>query len=377
MIKFTCEKAILQGAVTLAGRTVSSKSSIPAMEGILITADNVLTLSGYNMQTGIRATIPATIVSGGQIVLNARLFGDIVRRLPDDIVTFTADERRLVHLNCGDADYDILGIDAEDYPALPEVEDEYSISLTQSLLKTMIEQTAFAVATNETRPILTGVLFEVGVDRLTLVAVDGFRLAVRREALEEHSGGTFSFVAPGSALSEVKGICTESDKSVRIVLGKRHVLFSIEDEAFSRTELICRRLEGDFLDYNAAVPKTSSISVTLETRALIESIDRVSVVISEQFKSPVRCIFGHDKISLSAKTANGEAKDVCRMEGDGGELEIGFNSRYLTDALKNAPESAVRMDLSTGISPALILPVDGSDRFLYMVLPVRLRGGNG
>jgi DNA polymerase-3 subunit beta len=143
------------------------------------------------------------------------------------------------------------------------------------------------------------------------------------------------------------------------------------------TQLICRRLEGEFLDYKNAIPRKNPISVLADTKSLIESIDRVSVVISDKLKSPVRCVFDHDKVLLSAKTGNGEAKDVCRLSGDGGGLEIGFNNRYLMEALRYAPADTVKIELNTGVSPAIIVPVDGKENFLYMVLPVRLKAAEG
>ena len=372
MIKFSCEKVFLQNAIAVASRAVAQKSSIPALEGLLIHADQNLTVSGYNMQTGIRTKVFANVVQGGDIVLNARLFGDIIRRMPDDMVTFVADDKLMVHLSCADADFDILGLSAADYPDLPEVEDEYAVSLPQKVLRAMIDEVAFAVSTNESRPVHTGALFEIAEKELTMVAVDGFRLAVRREPLEKIEGGAFSFVAPGSALNEVKNICADTEDSASITLGKRHILFDIGD-----TQLICRRLEGEFLDYKNAIPRKNPISVVAENKALIESIDRVSVVISDKLKSPVRCVFDHDKVMLSAKTGNGEAKDICRLQGDGGGLEIGFNNRYLMEALRYAPADKVKIELNTGISPAIIVPTEGEENFLYMVLPVRLKSAEG
>ena len=274
----------------------------------------------------------------------------------------------VVHLHCGDADFNIMGLSAADYPELPEVEDEYSVSLQQKTLRSMIEETLFAVSTNESRPVHTGSLFEISEDGLTVVSVDGFRLAVRKEPLEKVNGGYFSFVAPGSALSEVEKICDDVEDLASITLGKRHILFEV-----GTTQLICRRLEGEFLDYKNAVPRKNPISVVADTKELIQSIDRVSVVISEKLKSPVRCLFENDRVLLSAKTANGEAKDVCRLAGDGGELEIGFNNRYLMEALRYAPADTVKIELNTGVSPAVIVPTEGEERFLYMVLPVRLK----
>ena len=368
MIKFSCEKVLLQNAINVTGRAVAQKSSIPALEGLLLRADGDLTVSGYNMQTGIRTRVSADVTGSGEIVLNARLFGDIIRRMPDDVVTFVADDRMTVHLSCGDANFDILGLSAADYPELPDVEDEYSVSLQQKTLRSMIEEVSFAVSTNESRPVHTGALFEIADTGLTMVAVDGFRLAIRREPLEKIEGGAFSFVAPGSALNEVKSICSDVEDLAAVTLGKRHILFSIGD-----TELICRRLEGEFLDYKNAIPRKNPITVIVNTKDLISSIDRVSVVISDKLKSPVRCLFDHDKVMLSAKTGNGEAKDICRLSGDGNGLEIGFNNRYLMEALRYAPADTVKIELNTGVSPAIIVPTEGEENFLYMVLPVRLK----
>lgn len=367
-MKFSCEKALLQSAVGVASRAVSQKSSIPALEGLLLRAAETVTVSGYNMQTGIRTILSADVTEPGALVLNARLFGDIIRRMPDDVITFSSDDKLVVHLKCGDADFNIMGLSAADYPELPEVEDEYSVFIQQKTLRSMIEETLFAVSTNESRPVHTGSLFEISEQGLTVVSVDGFRLAIRKEPLEKVNGGYFSFVAPGSALSEVEKICGDVEDLTSITLGKRHILFEV-----GQTQLICRRLEGDFLDYKSAVPRKNPIFVVADTKELIQSIDRVSVVISEKLKSPVRCLFDHDRVILSAKTANGEAKDICRLAGDGGELEIGFNNRYLMEALRYAPADTVKIELNTGVSPAVIVPTEGEENFLYMVLPVRLK----
>ena len=368
MLKFSCEKALLQAAISTAGRAVAAKSSIPALEGLLLEGSRELTLSGYNTQTGIRTSFEAQIREEGRIVLNARLFGDIIRKMPDDIIVFSADEKYMVHLSCGDASFDILGLSADDYPELPEVDDEYSVTLPQKTLKAMIGQTAFAVSTNESRPVHTGSLFEIDDTGLTMVSVDGFRLALRHEPLEKIDGGAFRFVAPGSALKEVENICGDTDEMITVTRGKRHLLFSAGE-----TQLICRRLEGEFLDYKNAIPRNNPICVEVANSALLQSLDRISVVISEKLKSPVRCVFEEDRVLLSARTGNGEAKDICLTKGDGKGLEIGFNNRYLMEALRYAPADSVRLELNTNISPCVITPVDGSDNFLYMVLPVRLK----
>lgn len=368
-MKFSCEKALLLNAASVTSRAVSQKSSIPALEGLLFQAgEKGLTVSGYNMQTGIRAKVSAGIEEPGDVVVNARFLLDIIRRMPDDMISISVTDKMQLTVRCADADLKVPCLSAADYPDLPEVEDEYAVSIQRKVLRAMIEEVAFAVSTNESRPVHTGALFEIGEGGLTMAAVDGFRLAVRKEPLEKLEGGAFSFVAPGPALSEVKNICGDVEDLAEITLGKRHILFSV-----GNFELICRRLEGEFLDYRNAIPKKNPIAVTADTKALIESIDRVSVVISDKLKSPVRCRFEEGRVLLSAKTGNGEARDVCRLEGDGEGLEIGFNNRYLMEALRYAPAETVRIELNTGVSPAIIVPTDGKDNFLYMVLPVRLK----
>ena len=369
-MKFSCEKALLQAAISPTSRAVSPKSSIPALEGILLEAGSDLRLTGYNLETGIRTIVPADIREEGTLVLGARLFGEIVRKLPDDIVTFQS-ENYMVNIKCGMSEFNILGTDPEEFPELPTVEYQNSLILPQSRLKAMISQTLFAVSDNESRPIHTGSLFEVDSEGLTIVSVDGYRLALRHESIDKKEGAeTFSFVVPGAALSEVEKICSDVDEPASVTQGARHVMFKVGD-----TMLVSRRLEGEFLAYRQAIPPNNTIHVEGDTRALLSSIDRVSLIISDKLKSPLRCVFDSNLLKISTKTAIGDAYDECPLSGDGGGLEIGFNNKYLMDALKAAPADKVRLELTTGVSPCVILPTEGEENFLYMVLPVRLKAG--
>lgn len=369
-MKFSCEKALLQAAISTTSRAVSPKSSIPALEGILLEAGSDLRLTGYNLETGIRTIVPADIREEGTLVLGARLFGEIVRKLPDDIVTFQS-ENYMVNIKCGMSEFNILGTDPEEFPELPTVEYQNSLTLPQSRLKAMISQTLFAVSDNESRPIHTGSLFEVDSEGLTIVSVDGYRLALRHESIDKKEGAeTFSFVVPGAALSEVEKICSDVDEPASVTQGARHVMFKVGD-----TMLVSRRLEGEFLAYRQAIPRNNTIHVEGDTRALLSSIDRVSLIISDKLKSPLRCVFDSNLLKISTKTAIGDAYDECPLSGDGGGLEIGFNNKYLMDALKAAPADKVRLELTTGVSPCVILPTEGEENFLYMVLPVRLKAG--
>jgi len=337
------------------------------MEGILIEAGNQLRLTGYNLETGIQATVPAEIIDRGSLVLSARLFGEIVRKIPDDVVVLSSDGY-MVNIKCGLSEFNILGTDPEEFPEIPTVDQQNSLSLPQSVLRSMISQTLFAVSDNESRPVHTGSLFDVEGSVLTVVSVDGYRLALRREEVAEKKGAdNFSFVVPGAALGEVEKICS-GEETISITQGARHIMFQTGDIV-----LVCRRLEGEFLPYKNAIPRNNSIAVDCDTRTLLSSIERVSLIISEKLKSPLRCVFGDGMVSITTKTAIGDAADQCPIAGDGQNLEIGFNNKYLMDALKAAPADRLRLEFTSGVAPCVILPAEGEEKFIYMVLPVRLK----
>jgi len=369
-MKFSCEKALLLSAINTASRAVSPKSSIPALEGILLEAGDNLRLTGYNLETGIRTNLDADITKAGSLVLSSKLFGDIIRKLPDDVVVFSA-ENYMVNIKCGMSEFNILGTDPSEFPELPEVEaNANSFEIAQGALGSMIRQTIFAVSTNESRPIHTGSLFEIEKSMLNMVSVDGYRLAVRREPVSQVKGDKFSFVVPAAALNEVEKICADTEDTAVVTQGMRHVMFQIGE-----TMLVSRRLEGEFLAYRNAIPRNNTIKVVGQTKDLRNSIDRVSLIISEKLKSPLRCKFENNQLTIRTRTAIGDAFDSCFIEGDGKDLEIGFNNKYLMDALKAAPVDKVRLELSTGVAPCVILPAEGEENFTYMVLPVRLKAG--
>lgn len=370
---FFCEKALLNAAITTAGRAVAPKSSIPALEGILLeTGTGKVNLTGYNLEIGVRTTVEADVREEGSLVVSARLFGDIIRNLPDDMVKVSTDGLT-INISCGMSDYNILGTDPRDFPDLPSVDDGNGLFIEQGKLKSMISQTIFAISVDSSRPANTGSLFEVENGKLTMVSVDGVRLALRREAIDHTVGANgFSFIVPGSALKEVERICTDSEELTDITQGKRHILFQMGD-----TLLIARRLEGEFLNYKQALPRQNPICIEVTKRDILTCVERVSLIISEKLKNSLRCTFGDQTLDITTKTAVGDAYDSCPFKGDGQNLVIGFNHRYLLDALKAAPADTVRMELNTPSSPCIILPTgEQEDSFLYMVLPVRLRVGD-
>ena len=370
-MKFSCERAQFLAAVVTASMTAAAKSPVPALEGLLIEAGSVVHISGYDLKNGIRTTVPAEVDEPGTIVLNAKLLGDIIRRAPDEIIRVEADGEQMTRITSGASVYKIIGIAGADYPELPTVDKVNALTIQENVLKDMISHTIFAVGDNEARPVHTGELFETENGRLSIVAVDGFRLALRKEKYISGSDGMY-FVVPGSALSQVEKIVGDSEDPVSISVGQKHILFSI-----GSTELVSRRLEGEFLNYKNSIPKTGRYDLEVDRSDLIRSVERVSLIISENLKTPVRCIFDDGIIRLSAYSAMGTATDTCPSSGDGECLEIGFNNKYLLDALKAAATDQVRLRLATSVSPCVIVPTGDKDNFTSMILPVRLKANEG
>ena len=366
-MKFSCEKYLLQAACAVASRAASSKSPIPALEGLMISAEDRLFVKGYDLKKGIVTAVEADIAERGAIVVGARLFGEMIRRLPDGIVTVTADAKDNILVKCGKSQFNFIGISTQDYPELPSFDPVNSIALPQNILKDMINKTLFAVSTDEVRPIYTGTLFEIDGDELTLVSVDGYRLAKRTEKLESAEMENCSFVVPGNALSDVEKICADEEESVRVSVGTKHISFAIGD-----TVVVSRRLEGEFLNYRRSIPETFKYELKVDRGELMNSIDRVSLIVSEKNSSPVRMTLGDGIIDCLCVTPIGRAEDVCTCEGSGEGLMIGFNDRYMKDALRAAAVDELKLCINTASSPCIIKAADGSEGFVYMVLPVRL-----
>jgi len=367
-MEFTCEKYLLQSAVATTSRAAASKSPNQALEGLLVEAANGVKITGYDLTKGIYTSFAADVSKPGSVILSARLFDNIIRSLPEDIVTVSANENNQVRIVCGNADFSIMGMDSENYPDLPSVEHQQSLTIPEKTMKEIINQTLFAVSDNEARPVYTGAYFEIEAGRLTVVSVDGYRLAMRREVPEESDMPDCSFIVPGGALQDLEKMCSDGDGTVSIVLGAKHISFSVENYV-----LITRRLEGEFLDYKKAIPVDFKYKLKMNRSQFLHAVDRVSLIIDDRIKNPLCCKFGSGKLSMNCVTALGKGEDICPFEGDGGDLEIGFNNRYLQDALKAAPADELTVCLNSGISPCVIKPGDENDRFLYMILPVRLR----
>lgn len=366
-MKFLCQKQALVDAVNNVTRAVSNRSTIPALEGVLLRATSSLFLAGYDMEIGITTNIEAQVQEPGEIVLGSKQFGDIVRRLPDEMVSIEANDKLNVTIRSGSAEFHIIGISAADFPELPSVSDGMGLSLPQNMLKSMIRQTLFAVAPLDSgKPIHTGTLFEAETDILRLISVDGSRLAIRTEQVKCNE--PMKFVVPGKTLSEVLKLLQDEDQPVFMAVGRRHIVLQIDGYA-----VISRLLDGEFLAYRKAIPVTKTATLRVKTREMIDAVERVSLVVNDRIKSPLVCRFADNSIEFSSTSAIGSANDVitCRMEGE--PEDMAFNSRFMLDALKNSEADEIVLELGGAAAPMKMLPADGGEAFLFLVLPVRMK----
>lgn len=368
-MKISCLRTDLANAVSNVSRAVSTKAAIPALEGVLIKAyDNKLNISGYNLEIGITTDIEATIQAEGEIVVSAKLFLDIVRRLPEEIVMIETDDRMVTYITCGHVDYQIVGMSSVEYPDLPSFEQTDGINVNSKILREMIRQTVYAVSENTAKPIYTGSLFEIENGNFRIVAVDGYRMAIRNENVDSES--KTSFVVPGKTQQEVLKLLTDDEENVEIIIGQRHITFKVRNY-----RVISRLIEGTFLDYNTTIPKEAKTEIVMNTRSIIDAIERMSLLNNDRVQSPVRCIFADDEIKLSCASAVGKASDVLSVPIIGDSVEIGFNNRYMLDALKNTDTDEIKLILNGPTAPMIIKPVKG-DAFLCFVLPMRLANEN-
>lgn len=366
-MKIICNQLDLVDAMLKVQKAVATKSTLAALEGILLKTknNNEIELCGYNLELGIKTLINAKVEKPGAIVLNAKLFLEIAKKLPDKTITISVDNNLITTIHSGESEFSIIGLNAEDYPEVPKFEESLTIQISCLTLKSMIKQTIFAVSELDSKPVHTGTLFDLSDGMLTLVSVDGFRFALRKEFIEENK--TTQFVVPGKTLSEILRLIPDDDEIIQISIGVRHIIFKV-----AGCQIFSRLLEGQFLDYKAAIPSVFSTKARVNVNSLTESIDRVSLLIADKLKSPVCCLVSNDEFNLSCVTTMGKAQDKLKAVIEGEKLEIGFNSKYLLDSLKNTDTDQVKIEFNGSLGPIKITPIDG-ESFIFLVLPVRLR----
>lgn len=374
-MEFICTKNELTDILNVVQRAVTPKSTLPVMECIkLDCADNKVVFTGNNLELCIEYTADITVNEGGSIALPSKIFGDIARKLPDGNVTVAVNEENsITKIKSGISEFNIQGLISNEFPEPPEIEKKYFFSVQEGKLKNIIKKLISFVAVNEgKRPTLTGSLFEIKGDEMTVVASDGHRLGVVKEKIENNTEN-MKFIIPGSTLRELLKILRDDEALINVTVSEKHVMLE-----FEHFKVFTRLIEGDYLRYEPIIAANNTIKMEVNTQDLRDSLERAMLIINDDDTSPdkrmpVRLSIGYDKIEVSCMTSKGKVNDIISAKIDGGELVIGFNCRFLIDALSSCDEEKIEIDLSTPVSGCFMRSLeDQKSNYVFMVLPVRL-----
>ena len=364
---FLCEKEKLLDGISTVIKAVVSKTPMPILEGILIsTDDDCIILTTNNLETGIECRIPAIVKENGSIVIgDAKVFFEIVRKLPNDYINVESDDNFHTIIKCQKSVYNIVGLNPIEFPELPMIKETTSFEINAEVLKKMIRQTLYAVSTRPEKPVLTGSLFEIEGDTLSIVSLDGFRMAIRKEKIEAH--GDEKFIISGKTLGDISKIIKDEDLPITIKLTERYVLFEYEN-----TKVISRLIEGDYYNYKSIIPTDFRVKTVLNLQDILVSVERTDPIVAvDILKNPIKITIDNSMLAIDCITSTGKVHDLIEIEDCNEKIEIGFNQKYLHEALQACECEEITMEFNGSLNPCIIRPLEG-DSFLFMVLPVKL-----
>lgn len=368
-MKIITNKSALLESINTVQKAVPSKTTLPILEGILFDAKNgKLRLTGTDLEIGIETTVEVDVIVPGRIVLSSRIIGEIVRKLPESDIELETVESNIVHIKCENSNFKIIGLPAEEYPELPAVKKENGITLSQNLLRDMIRHTIFAVSTDEIRPILTGVLFEVNGNTATMVALDGFRMAVKWCSIINDN--SFKAVIPGKSVSEIGKVLQDTEDPVNIYFSKNQVMVHV-----GNTIVISRLLEGEFINYRQIIPSEYKIKIKLPTVNMIDACDRAALFAKDSSNNMIKFEINDDIMSITSNSQNGDVHEELKISKEGNDIEIAFNAKYILDVLKVLDSDDITVEFTTNVSPSIIRPCNNVG-YLYLVLPARFKKSN-
>jgi len=368
-MKFLTEKSLLQEAISDVQKAITGKSTMPALQGIFIAAkDGMLTLIGSDIEVSIETKIEANVLEEGEIVIDSRLFGEIIRKLPNAQVEITTIDNNNIEILCEKSTVQLVHMNGDEYPSLPTVDEDVVLAISQKTLKNMIKSTIFAVSQDDTRPILTGVLFEIKNKKLNLVALDGYRVAFRSENINCENDK--EAVIPGKTLNEISKILNDSDDEVQITFTKNQILFN-----FGNTKVISRLLEGEFIKYSSIIPQEHKLKVIVKREEILGCIERASLMAKDGNTNLVKLDILEENMVVTSNSQLGKAREEVSIILQGESLKIAFNSKYLIDVFKIMEEDEVAMEFTSSITPCVIKNKE-KDNCTYLLLPVRLLNNN-
>ncbi len=365
-MKLFCSQSDLANALNIVQKAISSKTTLPILTGVLLEAKNgSLKLTGNDLSIGIEKSIKAEILEEGSTVISSRIFGDFIRKLPNDKVSLMLSEKSL-SIECMKSHIDLLTYDAIEYPELPTIDESNSYKISKSMIKNMIRQTIFATSQDETRPILTGSYIEIENRNISMVAIDGFRVAISKSSI--NSDLQSKIVVPAKTLSEINKIIASSDENeeIDVFISEKNILFKIDD-----IRIVSRLLEGEYVKYSQMLPSDFKTRVEINASDLLHSIERVSLLSREGKNNSIKLSIKDDHLAISSIVEIGKANEEISLDLEGNHIDIGFNPKYLIDVLKVIDSETIYMEFLANISPCIIRPSD-NENYTYLVLPVRI-----
>lgn len=367
-MRFTCSQQSLSKALNTVSKAITTRTTIPILKGILLEAafDNQLKLSASDLDLSIEKKIEVSVSEPGSIVVSARLFSDIVRKLPAGDVEFEKIENENVRIRCKSSEFTIIGQSAEEFPNMGEIIEEYSFTIRKEMFKDMIRKTSFAASIDEPKGIIVGVLIDMTEDAVTMVALDGFRMAINRE--EMNNEAPKKIVIAARILNEINKIMMDSEEEeVKVMLDEKKAVILL-----GSTRVILRLLEGEFIKYKDILPKEHKCRAIVDRCELLDSIERASLLAKEGKNNLIKLTVQDGQIEITSRSEEGNVREQVKIDQDGENLEIGFNSKYVLDVLRAVSEDQIAMEFNTSVTPCLITPISGNS-FEYLVLPVRIQ----
>lgn len=366
-MKFSCDRQALINALSTTQKGASGKSTLPILEGILFQVyDNQLTLTGTDMEIGIRTSLPAEVTREGEVVLSANLIAEFVRKLGGDEVFFDKDENHQVVIESLMSKITIKGLPSDEFPAFPEIEGEFTFTIDAVELKNMIRSTIISVATTDTIPVLKGLKMEIEDGLLSLIGLDGYRLSVKKTEPIPAPEFAAAVIVPGTSMSELARLLGNYEGTVTVEFSTTQIFF-----AFGDTQFTSRILQGEFINYKHIIPTEKTTRVTLERQAFYDCIERAALLAREGKNNLVKMDFNVDEVIITANATDvGEVREILPIQNEGAPLRIAFNSKYYLDVLKVIDDEQITIEMTTSVGPSVI--VDDAGNYLYLILPVRL-----
>ena len=369
-MKIICKQEKLIKALNIVFKAVSQTSPLEITRGILIKTegDMQISLSATDIQISITTKMDAIVNEKGGVVVAARLLIDLVRKLPAGNILISTDEKRIVSIKTDNSEYDLQGKEEEEFPRIDSDEEGKKIKIEKEEIKELIEGTVFAASTDESRGVITGVLFEMKEGVLTLVALDGYRVAIRRDINAAFKEEDIKAIVPAKLMREISKILSDSagENEILLDIGERRIKLYTED-----TLVRVNLLEGEYIKYKDVLPKNNRISLTIARDDLLSAVERAAMLRSEGKNAFVRFSITDEAVNVSSRADEGRGRETIKALKEGEDLEIGFDAKFMTDALKSISDEEIEMHFNTSVSPCLIRPVAG-DGFEYLILPVRL-----